>query len=301
MFRTKLRLGGRVFSLTVLGSGSSGNSALIATDNCRILVDIGFSSRQICQRLQAVDVSPEIIDAVILTHEHGDHVCGLEVFCRKYQVPIYCNSGTAEALRTNWLADYPHWHLFGTGSAFILKDIEVRSFYVPHDAIDPVAFTFLSNEGSIGLITDLGYAPKLALERIRDVHTLVIETNHNEKLLQDSQRPWSVKQRILSRHGHLSNEAAARSVAAIGGDQLRRVILGHLSRDCNRPDVALEAMHRIGRTGIDFHCAEQDKVSPVFVIEPRLLMEEQVKPVYENGHCHQYSQGSFEFLGWNFV
>ena len=289
-----------MFSLTVLGSGSGGNCSLVATDRCRFLVDAGFSARQIAGRLESSGVNPASLDGILITHEHSDHVAGLEVFCRRFGIPIYASSRTAEVLRQGWLAEYSSWTLFEPGLSFSLKDIEVQSFYVPHDAVDPVAFVFSSGDGSIGFLTDLGYAPKLALERIRKVHTLVVETNHDERLLQeDPKRPWSVKQRIMSRHGHLSNSAGAKLVAEIAGDQLRRVVLGHLSRDCNRPDLALEAMDRNGVTTLSLFCAEQNKVSPTFIVEPAPCSAvcNEVNPIDPSRDKSQDAQTMFD-LGW---
>ena len=184
--RTRVRFNTRVLSLTVLGSGSAGNCSLIATDQCRLLVDAGFSARQIVQRLETIGVRPETLDAILITHEHSDHVAGLEIFCRRFGIPIYTNPLTAEILRRGFLVDFSGWNLFQTGRAFAVKDIEIQSFYVPHDAVEPTAFVFTEGEGSIGVLMDLGYAPKLALERIRQVHTLFIETNHDERMLQGS-------------------------------------------------------------------------------------------------------------------
>ncbi len=288
-----------VFSLTVLGSGSRGNCSLIATDHCRLLVDAGFSARQISQRLDLIGVRPESLDGILITHEHNDHVAGLDTFCRRFSIPIFANPLTAETLRNGALENYARWNLFATGSVFSIKDVEVQSFYVPHDAVDPVAFVLTANEGSIGFLTDLGYAPKLALERIRDVDILVVETNHDERMLQeDSKRPWSVKQRILSRHGHLSNEAAAKLVASIAGDRLRRVLLGHLSRDCNRPELALEAMERAGITGIDLYCADQHTISPGFIVaRTTSTVRDEINPVRTQAQYNEYTQRAFD-LGW---
>jgi phosphoribosyl 1,2-cyclic phosphodiesterase len=297
---SRLSFNGPVFSLTVLGSGSKGNCSLVATSQCRLLLDAGFSARQIVQRLASIGVDPQSLDGILITHEHSDHVSGLNTFCRRFGVPIFANPLTAETLGHGVLDDWASWNLFATGSVFSIKDIEVQSFYVPHDAVDPAAFVFTADEGSIGFLTDLGYAPKLALERVRHVDMLVVETNHDERMLQeDSKRPWSVKQRILSRHGHLSNEAAAKLVASIAGDRLRRVVLGHLSRDCNRPELALEAMQRAGITGIDLHCADQHTVSPGFTVLPatQSTVREQVNPVRTQGRCNEHAQHPFD-LGW---
>ena len=254
----------------MLGSGSAGNSALVATEHCRILVDGGLSARQLVLRLAQSGVTPERLDGVLLTHEHGDHVCGLEVLCRKFRVPIYCNSLTAEAIRCGLLGShYQNWRLFRTGAEFSICDITVSSFPVPHDAVDPVGYAFHAGGSGLGFITDLGYATKMCIERLRKVHTLVIETNHDEKLLQnDPHRPWPVKQRIQSRHGHLSNAAAAAVIEQLLPGALDRIVLGHLSRDCNTPVLAAGAIHALlaqcGRSDVEVYCAGQSEISPAF-------------------------------------
>src|SRR5947209_19662891 len=256
----------------MLGSGSGGNSALLATGHCKILVDGGLSARQITLRLEQCGILPEQLDGVLLTHEHGDHVCGLEVLCRKLDIPIYANSQTAEAVRYDCSLDqHPHWRIFRTGSEFKICDITVQTFPVPHDAVDPVGFAFHSGESGLGFITDLGYATKMVVERLRQVHTLVIETNHDEKLLQnDPHRPWPVKQRIQSRHGHLSNAAAATVIEQLLAGKLERVVLGHLSRDCNTPELAAGAIRAMlaqrGRSEIEVQCAAQSQISVRFTI-----------------------------------
>jgi phosphoribosyl 1,2-cyclic phosphodiesterase len=304
-----------VFSLTVLGSGSGGNCALVTSDRCRILIDAGFSARRISQGLQSLGIEPGSLDGILLTHEHSDHIAGLKVFCGKFDVPVYCNLLTAEYLCREGIAEANRYKIFFTGSSFTIQDIDVHAFYVPHDAVDPVAFVLSSDYGSVGFLTDLGYAPKLARERIREVHTLVVETNHDEQRLQaDSKRPWSVKQRILSRHGHLSNEAAAALVADIAGENLRRVILGHLSRECNSPELALGAMQRLSLDSLELYCAEQNQVSPQFEIGPQPVarplrqsdwvttgcstVSEKINPV-ASGHDDEQQAEYLLNLGWD--
>jgi phosphoribosyl 1,2-cyclic phosphodiesterase len=256
----------------MLGSGSAGNSALVATNHCKILVDGGLSARQLALRLEQCGVTPEQLDGVLLTHEHGDHIFGLAVLCRKFHVPIYCNALTAEAVRYDGAFErYRSWRIFQTGAEFSICDITVQTFPVPHDAVDPLGFVFHAGSSSLGFITDLGYATKLIVERLRPVQTLVIETNHDEKLLQnDTHRPWPVKQRIQSRHGHLSNAAAAGVIEELLSGKIERVVLGHLSRDCNRPDLALDTVRaslmRCGRVEVETHCATQFEISPQFRI-----------------------------------
>src|SRR5213080_5588979 len=256
----------------MLGSGSAGNSALVATDHCKILIDGGLSARQIVLRLEQCGVMAEQLDGVLLTHEHGDHVCGLEVLCRKFAVPIYANAQTAEAVRCDGaLNRHRNWRIFRTGAEFSICDITIQTFPVPHDAVDPVGFAFYAGAGGLGFITDLGYATKMIVERLRQVHTLVIETNHDEKLLQgDPHRPWPVKQRIMSRHGHLSNTAAASVIEQLLPGKIERVVLGHLSRDCNTPELATAAvrsqMERAARADLEIFCALQNVISPRFHI-----------------------------------
>jgi phosphoribosyl 1,2-cyclic phosphodiesterase len=261
-----------VFALTMLGSGSAGNSALVATDHCKILIDGGLSARQLILRLEQCGATPDQLDGVLLTHEHGDHVCGLEVLCRKFAVPIYCNALTAEAVRGDGgLDQHRNWRIFRTGAEFSICDITVQTFPVPHDAVDPVGFAFHAGLRGLGFITDLGYPTKMLIERLREVHTLVIETNHDEKLLQsDLHRPWPVKQRIQSRHGHLSNTAATSVIEKLLPGKIERVVLGHLSRDCNTPTLACGAVRALleksGKIDLELYCATQFAVSPPFRI-----------------------------------
>ena len=256
----------------MLGSGSAGNSALLSTDHCRVLIDGGLSARQIVVRLEQVGVTPEQLDGVLLTHEHGDHVCGLEVLCRKFAVPIYANALTTEAIKYDGSLDrHRNWRIFRTGAEFKICDITVQTFPVPHDAVDPVGFAFHAGNRSLGFITDLGYPTKMLVERLREVHTLVIETNHDEKLLQnDPHRPWPVKQRIMSRHGHLSNAAAAKVIEELLPGKVERVVLGHLSRDCNTPELACgeirALLDKVGKIDMEVYCASQTEISPRFRI-----------------------------------
>jgi len=270
----------------MLGSGSAGNSALIATDHCRILIDGGLSARQLVLRLDQCRVMPEQLDGVLLTHEHGDHICGLEVLCRKFNLPIYSNALTADAIRYDGSFErHRNWRIFATGAEFSICDITVQTFPVPHDAVDPLGFIFHAGSGSLGFITDLGYVTKLIVERLRQVQALVIETNHDEKLLQnDTHRPWPVKQRIQSRHGHLSNAAAAGVIEELLPGRIERVVLGHLSRDCNTPELALKTVRaslaKHGRPDMEVHCATQFEITPQFRIgesDPRPF-----QPTFEN-------------------
>jgi phosphoribosyl 1,2-cyclic phosphodiesterase len=245
---------------TILGSGSSGNCAYLETDNVRILVDAGLSGRQIRQRLLSIGRSPENLDAILITHEHSDHIQGLKGLA-KLRIPIYCNRLTREAIELQAGSASPvkrpspsnspqatggsrhDYRLFTTGNGFELGDLEVSTFSVPHDAYDPVGFHVQTPQGNFAFLTDLGHATKLVLERIRNVKVLVLEANYDVKLLQeDTKRPWPTKQRIMSRHGHLSNDAATEVAIQVATEELQHLYLAHLSSDCNRPELAVKTL-----------------------------------------------------------
>lgn len=232
----------------ILGSGSSGNCAFLQTDHARVLVDAGFSARRLGELLAAAGESLERIDAVFLTHEHGDHAAGLTGLARHPHVKVFANAATARAAQAG-LKHRPAWQVFETGARFSFRDLEVESFSVPHDAAEPVGFRFahgagdlLSPRHSLAWLTDLGYAPQSVRECLRDVEVVVVEANHCPRLLQaDAKRPWSVKQRISGRHGHLSNEHARELLESVASPRWRHVFLAHLSRDCNSPDSVAQA------------------------------------------------------------
>jgi len=249
-------------NLTILGSGSAGNCAYLETDETRLLIDAGLSGRQIRGRLASIGRTPERLHGILITHEHSDHVQGLTMLCAKLRIPIFCNRLTKEAIE-NQLNTRFDCRIFSTGATFEVGDVVVDTFSVPHDAYDPVGFLVRTSAGNIGFLTDLGHATNLVIERVRIANVLLLETNHDLKLLQaDTKRPWSIKQRILSRHGHLSNDDAAGLVERIVSAELRHLYLGHLSRDCNQPERAIDAVRaRLQKMSVDhvrIEAASQD-------------------------------------------
>jgi phosphoribosyl 1,2-cyclic phosphodiesterase len=229
---------------TILGSGSSGNCAYLECDETRLLIDAGLSGRQIRQRLLTIGRTPENVNGILITHEHSDHIQGLTGLAAKLQIPVYCNRPTRDAIRAQ-LDLALEFRLFETGATFEVGSVGVDSFSVPHDAYDPVGFLIRTHCANVGFLTDLGHATKLVRERVRQANVLVLETNHDLKMLQDDvRRPWSVKQRIVSRHGHLSNDAAADFATEVVSADLEHLFLGHLSSDCNRPELAHAAVSR---------------------------------------------------------
>lgn len=252
---------------TILGSGSGGNCAYLEAGETRLLIDAGFSARQIRQRLAGIGRSPETLNGILITHEHSDHVKGLAVLCRELEVPVYCNRLTRDAIAAQMRECRLRFRLFETGARFEVGEMAVETFSVPHDAQDPVGFLIRTEAGAVGFLTDLGHATRLVVERVRPANVLVLEANHDLRLLQeDGKRPWSVKQRILSRHGHLSNEAAAEVLTRVLSDGLRRLCLGHLSRDCNRPELALGCVGRrlqeLGATHVSVEVMSQEVPGP---------------------------------------
>jgi phosphoribosyl 1,2-cyclic phosphodiesterase len=267
---------------TILGSGSSGNCAYIETENSRVLVDAGFTPRQIRQRLATIGRTPENLSAILITHEHSDHISGLFGLAEKLRIPIYCNRDTQEAiawaLKQRWngkrdplfdgmektSADFVarlEWRLFQSGDRFELDDLSIETFPIPHDAQDPVGYLVRTCAANFGFVTDLGHMTKLVIERVRAANVLVLESNHDVKLLQNSNRSWHLKQRILGRHGHLSNEAAADAAREIMSDGLKHLYLAHLSRECNKPELAMrvmgERLTQIGATHVQLQMASQ--------------------------------------------
>ena len=248
--------------LTILGSGSAGNCSYLETSETRLLIDAGFSGRQIRQRLATISRAPEGLHGILITHEHSDHVAGLVGLAAKLQVPIYCNRLTKDAIQFQYQlkADF---RLFTTGASFEIGDVSIDTFSIPHDAQDPVGFLLRTNCGNIGFLTDLGHATKLVLERVRSANALLLETNHDLKMLQEHpRRPWSLKQRIMSRHGHLSNDAAADAAEAVMSSELRHLYLAHISRDCNDPQIAFRVMNerlkKIGASHVRAELTAQD-------------------------------------------
>lgn len=192
--------------------------------------------------------------------------------CGKLDIPIYCNRLTRDAIVFQLKGRRLPFRLFETGASFEIGDTAIDTFSVPHDAQDPVGFLVRTSWASLGFLTDLGHATRLVLERVRPANVLVLEANHDLQLLQDDlKRPWSVKQRILSRHGHLSNDSAAEVLTQLMSDGLRQLYLGHLSEDCNRPELAHQCARRrlqeLGASHVRLETAAQDVPSETYVAE----------------------------------
>lgn len=239
-----------IVKFCVLASGSSGNSALIATERTRVLVDAGLSMRELCKRLVSAGEQAERLSAILITHEHSDHIAGLPVLARRLRVPVYVTRLTAPAI--DWNDHAPPLELFQAGWRFRIGDIEVDSFTIPHDAADPVGFCFRAEGVKIGLVTDLGYIPESIKFHLRGTDLLLLESNHDLDMLKVGPYPWSVKQRVMSRVGHLSNAVMSDFLLEDLDSSTAHLVLGHLSEFNNHPEivrmVAVEALQRRGLT-----------------------------------------------------
>ena len=218
-----------------------------------LLVDAGLSGKETFKRLVIAGRDPAAIRAILLTHEHGDHVGALGVLHRRLKADVYANTGTIQGVEKSLgKLDMP-WQVFSTGFPFQVGDITVDPFTVCHDGLDPVGFIFAAGGVRVGVVTDIGMVTSVVREKLRNCDAIVIEANHDEKMLQNSQRTWLLKQRIAGRQGHLSNRCAAELVAECAGPQLKKVFLAHLSSDCNRPELAVRTVEDSLRKGAFSH------------------------------------------------
>jgi phosphoribosyl 1,2-cyclic phosphodiesterase len=216
-------------------------------------VDAGLSRRELFRRLNEVGQDPEGLTAILLTHEHSDHICGLLPIAKKLRIPIYLTATTAPAI--DWKECSPILETFAAGSSFPIGDIDVDSFTIPHDAVDPVGFCFRSGGVKIGYATDLGYIPDSIKFHLRGCHMLLLESNHDLEMLKVGPYPWSVKQRVMGRKGHLSNAVVSDFIRDDLDGTTAMLVLGHLSEHNNHPELvrmsAAEALGpRLAQTGL---------------------------------------------------
>jgi phosphoribosyl 1,2-cyclic phosphodiesterase len=240
--------------VSILASGSSGNITLLETQNTRLLIDAGLGKRETLARLAAIEKDLDRVDGILVTHEHGDHCSGLPQMLGLWKAPLYVTEQTMDALQRA-LPERLEKRLRGVetihaGQRFCVGDIEIHPFQIPHDAADPIGFTFRTDGVKMVLVTDLGYMPELVKVHLREADCLLLESNHDLDMLKVGPYPWVVKQRVLSRTGHLSNHAVSEYLADPDGfdAQARYLVLAHLSQENNNPDLArLSAEEALGR------------------------------------------------------
>ena len=246
-----------------LASGSKGNALFLGTPGGNVLFDAGISAKLLKDRLEPLGVSLESIRAVIVSHEHHDHIAGIKTLCSRYAIPVIANYATAEAIVES-IGECPACRIFTTGEPFELLGMEILPFSVRHDGVDPTAFTVRVGSLKIGICTDIGFATPTVRHALRGCHVLYIEANHEPSLVFASSRPEIYKQRVLGRTGHLSNEEAAQLICDVAGGDLQKVYLAHLSSECNTPETAKRIVSEILQqrgVRVELNIAHQDERS----------------------------------------
>ena len=250
-----------------LASGSKGNSIYLGTGQVKILIDAGLSRRAIERRLADIDVDLADIDAILVTHDHHDHIQGLKMLALRMGSPVFANAETAKGI-VHSLKDCPKFKIFSTGETFEYGDLEIHPFSIQHDTLDPVAFSIRTGGVKMGFCADLGFATTLVTKQLQGCDYLYIEANHDPELVRQCARPQVYKSRVLGRSGHLSNQACAQLLTEVYHDELKHVHLAHLSSECNRPELALETVRcalEPFNSSLPVCIAEQDCVSPAVV------------------------------------
>lgn len=256
-----------------LYSGSSGNSIYFGTEQTHILIDAGVSGARITKALQEIDVKPEDVGAILITHEHSDHTIGAGIFSRKYGVPIYAREKTWKAMRRDLGKLAEENIVIINKDNFMVGDVEVCNYSIPHDAADPVAYTFYANNKKVAVATDIGCITEDICKNVLGSDIALIESNHDIRMLQGGRYPLHLKQRILSDHGHLSNAGAARFITELAKSGTKHIYMGHLSRENNHPELAMNTVkNALSQCGFDVeqdvhicvasreHCSEVTKI-----------------------------------------
>ncbi len=247
----------------LLASGSKGNAILVESGSTRLLIDAGLSAKEIRKRLELVGVDASTLTALLVTHEHTDHIRGLGPLVRQLNLPVYLQTDLARKLTD--VGKNECVREFIDGEQFAIDDLVVRPFAITHDSLAPVGFSFAGESGKVGVATDLGVVTRLVTDCLQDCRVLVVETNHDEEMLRDGPYPWKLKQRVRSHHGHLSNSAGSQLLQKLLWPGLETVFLGHLSETNNTPALALESVQQV--------LADQN------VCDPKIVVGKQVQPV----------------------
>jgi phosphoribosyl 1,2-cyclic phosphodiesterase len=238
----------------------------VGTDRTRILIDAGLSRKETFERMAAIGEDPERLDAILVTHEHTDHVNGLPAIGRKLRAPVFLTHLAAPMI--DWCGEAPPIERFQAGTRFTIGDLEIQSFTIPHDAVDPLGFTVASQGLKVGLAMDLGYLPESVKFHLRACQLIVLEANHDLDMLKVGPYPWSVKQRVMGRRGHLSNDLVGEFILNDLDSGMHTLVLGHLSEHNNHPEIVrLVANMALQRRGVETKLvvAEPRRRSEVFV------------------------------------
>lgn len=254
-----------MLGITVLGSGSSGNSIIIHGREGDILVDAGFSLKELRKRMAAAEVEERRLRAILVTHEHGDHAKGVGVASRGLGLPVYTTPATARMLAPKKRIG-EDVVLFNAGQTFTVGEFEVQPFSIPHDAVDPVGFTFTVPGFKLGVATDIGYPSSVICHHLGECDILLLESNHDLTMLRQSDRPWRLKQRIMGRQGHLNNTDSLMLLKRVLHTKTRHLIIGHTSRECNTYELvealAAQSLVDLGRADVILKIARQETHLP---------------------------------------
>ena len=256
-----------MFGFCPLASGSKGNCLYVGSATTRILIDAGLAASTIMDRLNEISVDPKTIQAILITHEHSDHIKGLATLASKLKIPVLANAETAKGIYAA-LGERPSFKIFTTGETFQFGDLIIHPFSIPHDTLDPVAFTIQIGSIKLGICADIGHITSLVRKHLEKCNYLYIEANHQPSMVHASSRPQVLKQRILGRQGHLSNEDCAILLTQIHHPDLKHVYLAHLSGECNAAEVALQVVTdalRSNNQSVSLSIAHQDQISKAII------------------------------------
>lgn len=263
--------------LCSIASGSSGNCIYVGSNSTHLLVDTGISKKRIEESLSKLEVKGEELKGILITHEHSDHIQGLGVFCRKYQIPIYATKGTIAGIcACKTLGKMPDglFHEISGDDTFRIGDLNVKPFSISHDANEPTGFRIEKDAKAVAIATDLGIYDDYIIENLKGLNAVVLEANHDVHMLEVGPYPYPLKRRVLGEHGHLSNELSGRLLCEILHDNMKHVVLGHLSLENNYPELAYETVKlevTMGNTpfngnDVPLMVAERDKMSKILYI-----------------------------------
>lgn len=261
--------------ICVLASGSKGNCIYVEGDKTKILIDAGISKLEIEKRLSVINVNPSEIDSILITHEHSDHIAGVGNFARKYDCKVFAHKDIWPILETKVGDLKTSQQIEFSNSPFLLNELDINAFDVDHDALHCVGFSVICNNKKFSTATDLGHTTPEIIKQLYTSDAILLEANHDIKMLKNNPHyPYSLKQRILSNHGHLSNEATAKAIIEMLGKNVRGIMLGHLSEENNSPQKAIQTIQDVfmandvkSNQNIFIDVATQKKVSRIFKIK----------------------------------
>ena len=255
-----------------LYSGSSGNSLLVKTENTNILIDAGVSSKKIETALNSINIDPSSLDGILITHEHTDHVQGLGTFAKKYDLPVFVNQKTLDAMpKQKEKISEKNINLIKIEEKFEIKDLKIKPFAIPHDAVNPCGFNIFKDNRKISIATDIGHMSNGIIKNLEDSLFILLEANYDPEVLMYSKYPYQLKTRIAGPTGHLSNEMAGKTISYLLKSGLKQAMLGHLSKESNFPELAYktvidELMPNFSENNFKLSVAKRDESSPLISI-----------------------------------